>query len=190
VSAKKLVCIVEGDGEVLAIPNLCARVLHHLERWDWQVEQDPVRQPRPSLVDERMKSPHRNCREDGLRRAVALASLRPAQAVLVLVDSDNDCPVTWAKSVAASGVKCSPVMAVREYESWLLWSLSEAERQAHSIVDPEAIRGAKERLRKIRPGYQPTTGQLALTRKIDIAALRRSSGSFDKLVRSIDALCP
>ena len=40
---RRLVCIVEGQGEVAAIPNLCARILNHLGVSDWVVGRDPIR---------------------------------------------------------------------------------------------------------------------------------------------------
>ena len=45
-----------------------------------------------------------------------------------------------------------------------------------------------EKLKRLVPRYKPTTHQLEVTRKIDIAKLRRASDSFDKLVRSLAAI--
>lgn len=77
------------------------------------------------------------------------------------------------------------VMAVREYETWLLYAFDDDELAAARITNPSRIRGAKEKLRRLVPGYKPTTHQLEITRKIDIRRLRRASDSFDKLVRSL-----
>lgn len=96
---RRLVCIVEGHGEVTAIPTLCARVLYTLlgrEPSKWAVDRDPIRQPRSQLVDEAISSPNRPPRLEGVDRALGLALARPnVGAVMVVVDSDKDCAVAW-----------------------------------------------------------------------------------------------
>lgn len=189
--ARRLVCIVEGKGEVEALPNLCSRVRDYLEAWSWFVDPQPVRQPRGSLVDERAPSPSRPCRADGVDRAVWLARARPADAVLLTVDSDDDCPAAWGPSAKEVANRIAPgeaVMVVREYEGWLLYAFSDAQLSAAGIEDPERIRGAKEKLRKLVPRYKPTTHQLEITQRLDLHRLRRASDSFDKLVRSLASL--
>lgn len=183
---KRLVCVVEGKGEIQAIPNLCSRVLLALEVFDWIVDPEPVRQGRGLLVDETQPSPHRPPRSESLSRAVQLARVRPADAVLVLCDSDDDCPVAWGPPATQVIQRFSPggaVMVVREYEAWLLSSqLGDRYHQERAI---ETIRDAKGPLKDFVPGYKPTVHQLELTRKIDIARLRGLSDSFDKFFRTV-----
>jgi hypothetical protein len=189
--ARRLVCVVEGKGEVEALPNLCSRVRDYLKAWDWFVDPQPVRQPRGALVDERMPSPDRACRAEGAERAVRLALARPADAVLLTCDSDDDCPAVWgpsAKGVVTQVARGEAVMVVREYEGWLLHAFGDAELARIGVTAPERLRGAKEKLRKLVPGYKPTTHQLEITRKVDLRRLRRASDSFDKLVRSLAAI--
>jgi hypothetical protein len=186
--ARRLVCVVEGKGDVEALPNLCSRVRDYLEAWDWFVDPQPVRQPRGRLVDESAPSPARPCRADGAARAIRLALARPADAVLLTCDSDDDCPAVWgpsARAVVTQVTRGEAVMVVREYEGWLLYAFGDAALAKVGVTDPERIRGAKEKLRKLVPGYKPTTHQLEITRKIDLGRLRRESASFDKLVRSL-----
>lgn len=187
---KRLVCIVEGKGEIAALPNLCARILHVLEAWDWFVDPDPIRQPRSRLVDERLASPRRPVRSDFFSNALELAlRSRKPDGLLVLCDSDDDCPATWGTSARASiGSRCrgAAVMIVREYETWLLHGLQQVVDISPSEI--EAKRDAKQLLRKFVPGYQPTLQQLQVTRQIDIARCRARSDSFDKLVRDLAAL--
>lgn len=187
---KRLVCIVEGKGEVTAIPNLCSRILrHYLNDVAWIVDQDPIRQPRGKLVDEKSKSRLRGCHADGVRRAVLLArQTRRADAVLVLCDADDDCPATWgpdAARVVTGFMLGDAVMAVCEYETWLLLNFAEEAVRRAGVRTPESKRGAKEALARLVPGYLPTTHQLSETRKIDIALVRSRSDSFDKLVRAL-----
>jgi hypothetical protein len=186
--ARRLVCVVEGKGDVEALPNLCSRVRDYLGASDWFVDPQPVRQPRGALVDEARPSPNRPCRSDGAGRAVQLALRRPADGILLTCDADDDCPAVWgpsAKAIVTQRARGDAVMVVREYEGWLLHSFDRGELAKAGITDPERIRGAKEKLRKLVPGYKPTTHQLEITRKIDIERLRRASDSFDKLVRSL-----
>jgi len=189
---RRLVCIVEGKGEVQAIPNLCARILVSLSAHQWFVEKQPIRRPRSQLVDERVKSPLRPCREDGVLKALEIAAARRPDAILVTCDADDDCPGVWAASVASFQGRSTPtaaVMAVREFEAWLLWSHGDAELAKINASDPDRIRNAKGKLEKLVAGYAPTTHQLALTRQIDVQRLRQRSRSFDKLVRTLGTLC-
>ena len=187
--------MVEGRGEVQAVPSLCLRIRDYLQAWTWLVDQEPVRQPRSMLVDERPRSPNRPPRTEGLTRAVELAVRRPADAVLVLCDADDDCPAAWgpeAKKLVSRRVAGAAVMAVREFEAWLLAShLGAGVLEGRKI---EAIRDAKGRLGKLVGGYTPTVHQRKLTERMDLGVVRLYSDSFDKLVRSLAELfevpCP
>lgn len=189
---KRLVCIVEGQGEVTAIPSLCARVMSHLGIQGWVVDKEPIRRPRSSLVDGRHPGPKRPCREEGVLRAMELARSRRADAVLMLCDEDDDCAAAWgpdATRVMSRMVPAKAVMTVREYETWLLLARNQISLEAVGIHEPEKIRDAKKALALLVPGYLPTTHQLSETRGIDVAFLRSRSKSFDKWVRSIAELC-
>lgn len=185
---KRLVCVVEGKGDVEALPNLCSRIRDYLSAWDWFVDPQPVRQPRGSLVDERIAAPRRPCRAEGAERAVRLALNRPADGILLTCDSDDDCPATWgpsARDVVVQLGNGDAVMIVREYEGWLLHTFDEQQLAAIGVPAPDKVRGAKEKLKQLVPGYKPTTHQLEITRQIDIERLRQNSDSFDKLVRAL-----
>jgi hypothetical protein len=191
---KRLVCIVEGDGEVRAIPTLCHRVFAHLGVQGWLVDQEPIRQPRSSLVDARMARPKRRCREEGVINALALARrTRKPDAVLMLCDEDDDCAATWGPDATRVLRGVIPgaiaVMAVREFETRLLLARDDDTLKAAGIHHPGTKRDAKRLLEALVPGYLPSTHQLSETRGIDVAFLRTRSPSFDKLVRSIAELC-
>lgn len=139
-------------------------------------------------MDESRPSPRRGAAQDGLYRAVELARRRPANGVLVLCDQDDDCPAAWgsdARALIAPIVRGTAVMAVREYETWLLYSYPERALRARRITDPERKRDAKKLLQQLCPGYKPSTHQLRLTQGIDIARIRARSDSFDSLVRGL-----
>jgi hypothetical protein len=177
----RLVCIVEGEGEVNAIPNLCVRVMAHLGVEGWVVDPEPIRRRRSALVDARLPKPRRPCREDEVVKAMMLALRRPrpANAVLLLCDEDEDCAAVWGPDATRVMNRLgtgTAVMAVHEYETWLLLNRSDAELKAAGVAVPVTGRGAKSAIRKLVPDYSP-------------AFLRERSPSFDKLVRSIAALC-
>ncbi len=188
----RLTCVVEGRGELSAVPNLCARILRELGRWDWFVDQEPIRHPRSRLVDESVASPARPANARGIERVCRLAVARGASAVLVLTDSDDDCPAVWgpaATTAATCHLKAAAVMAVREYEAWILHGFSPEERALAGIVrHPDKIRNCKGALRKLMPGYQPTIHQLEGTRRMVPSVIRTRSRSFDKFYRAVEGL--
>lgn len=188
---RRLVCVVEGHGEVAAIPKLCARVLYaHLEvdRSAWTVDPDPIRRPKGRLVDERGPTGQRPPHLDGLSKAIRLVRARGAHAALVLVDADADCPAAWGPG-ARAGIReqtaGAAIMVVREYEAWLLAGHAEVELPGD---DAERVKNPKAQAMKTWPGYKPTTHQLDLTVSMDLALAIRRSRSFDYLVRSLRTL--
>lgn len=188
---KRLVCVVEGHGEVQAMPALCFRILQYLKVDGWLVDENPIRQPRSQLVDESVASPKRPCLLRGLDRVVALAHARPASAIVVLCDSDDDCAAIWAADVQArvyAAVPLRAVMAVREFESWLVANEPKA-RESLGSRSAEAVRDAKGILRRAIGEYAPSLDQLPLSRLVDIDLTRTACRSFDKLVRSIEEIC-
>jgi len=81
----RLTCVVEGHGEVNALPNLCSRIITYLGVSGWYVDSEPIRLPRSLLVDEGTSSPKRNCNKGGICRALGLAAARSADGVLTIV---------------------------------------------------------------------------------------------------------
>src|SRR5262249_12262337 len=145
-------CIVEGDGEVQALPVLIRKIASRI---------DPglsIHIPRPvKLGRARM-----DARSDDLERMirVAMTHLQPPRALLVLLDADDDPDPTALASrllvrveAARSDVPSAVVVAVREYEAWFL-AAAESLAGRRGLPDgllpppnPEAIRDAKGWLR-------------------------------------------
>lgn len=189
----KIYPIVEGQGEVAAVPVLLRRLIHdEAQCFDVQVGR-PIRRKQYEFH-----------REDSLGGAVKLASLQQDCAgILVLFDGEDDCPATtgervraWAQ-IAAPNVPCEVVLAYREYESWFLAGLESlrghfsiaAEAQAPST--PESRRNAKGALEEfMRPGasYSPTIHQAPISATLDLGLVHRRSRSFRKLTKSIGSL--
>jgi hypothetical protein len=189
----KLVCIVEGHGEVDAVPVLVRRLAQTMQPdLALQIEQ-PLRVPRNRLTKPRE-----------LERAVELAGRRvgPDGAVLLILDSDDECPASLAPSLltrareARSDLAIGVVLAKREFEAWFL-AAADSLRGKRGLAsgltapdDPESIRGAKEWLTaRMAPGrrYVETLDQAALAAIFDLELARRAP-SFDKLYRQIAAL--
>lgn len=187
---KLLALAAEGSGETTALPALTARVLLEAGRHDWGVFKESMRIPRGLFVDERLPSPKRPARVDGFAKATSIARSRKAAALLVLVDADDDCPAVFGPSAHEffEDIPGGAVMVVREYETWLLQTFSPAELAGAGVRSPERPRDAKKAIRRLVPGYLPTTHQLDLSRRVNIESLRSQSESFDKYVRTVLAL--
>lgn len=176
--------IVEGEGDEAAFPVLLRRLQEQSGAFDLEILR-PFRGKRSELVQ-----------ETSLKRFVRLALLRGCEGILILFDSDKECPKKlaptlqgWAQT-EARGIPCEIVMAHCEYETWFLASL-ESLRGRRGIradagppSDPESIRGAKERLKAFMTKYIPTDDQAALSALFDLAAAYRSCRSFRRLIRA------
>jgi hypothetical protein len=183
-----VVPIVEGDGEVQAVPLLLRRLQQ------WLTPDQAIDCGRPIRV-------HRDRflrREEEFRRMVLLAAAKAGGAgkILVLLDADDDCPVDLAASIVDRAGAVLPrgdisvVCANREFEAWFLASAQSLHGRRGLRIDPQDVpanpddvRGAKEWLsRRIRDGrYRETTDQAALVAALDLELARRRSRSFRKL---------
>ena len=184
----KIQPIVEGHGDVKALPVLLRRFRDEAEVWDVDVGR-PIRRPRSRLVD-----------AAGVQQAVRLALVQPdCSAVLLLFDGESDCPANLGPTVqawaaeAAGATPCRVVVAQREYEAWFLAAIESLRGRRGVLIDaephpdPERPRGAKEQLEaRMRPGatYLETTDQPALSALFSLPAAYRRSRSFRKLADS------
>ena len=187
-------CIVEGHGERHAVPLLVRRIAESLSTPVYVDVPPAIRIPRTRLV-----------RPGELERATKLAASRVVESqvagggVLILIDADTDCaaqlgPELLARARSVAGATpVEVVLAVMEFEAWFLAALTSlrGERRIRSDAaappEPEAIRGAKEALRRqMTPGsaYSPPTDQPALAALMDLDAAR-AAPSFDKLRRAV-----
>lgn len=184
--------IVEGHGEVAALPVLLRRLRDESQNYSFDIN-PPIRRKRSELV-----------RESELRRSIKLARLqRDCGAILILFDSDDDCPKTfvtqlqkWAESEAAP-LPCSVVLAHREYEAWFLAAIESLRGvrgirpDAESHPEPESPRDAKGRIEeRMLPSrsYSETADQPALSAKFDLSIAHRRCRSFRKLVKSFGTI--
>lgn len=174
-----IIPIVEGPGDRDSIPDLLRRVCHEiLRRYDILIGQPIVTGGKGRLIRK-------------LRQYLYYAKIGGADATIVVVDADDDCPrglgTTLAKSSNAR--LFGPVAIVcpkPEYEVWIIASLSKD--QGHgireelnigdSVLAPDKVeelrnakRWLKERMQR-GPTYKPTQDQATLTHHISQTHMR------------------
>jgi hypothetical protein len=191
-SRTTIATVVEGHGEVNALPVLLRRVAQELGVWDLDLP-TPYRMTRSRLV-----------RAGGTEAAVEAVAPRVASrgGVLVLLDADDDLPCRLGPELlsrarlARSDPPVSVVLARSEFESWFLaaaTSLSGCRDLPDPLEGPgeaEAIRDAKGWLSDRMSGhpYKPAVDQAALAARFDLELARARSSSFDKFWRDASRL--
>jgi hypothetical protein len=189
-----IACIVEGDGDVEAVPILIRRVAARVDPALSILVRRPWRIPRSRLV-----------RAGELERAIEGAARQVGRqgGILVLIDSDDDCPASLGPQLldrarkTRSDLPIGVALAKREFEGWFLAS-AESLRGRRGLPDdlnpppdPEAIRGAKEWLTRQMSGgarYSETLDQPALAAAFDLDQAAGRSDSFEKCLREITGL--
>jgi len=190
----QLVSIVEGQGEVEAVPLLVRRIAREIDPGLLVQAHPPFRIPRSKMI-----------KPGVLEHYVDVAARRAGSAgvLLIVLDSDDDCPAELgpqllgrARRVQGS-LAISVTLAHREFEAWFL-AAAESLRGQRGLIeglvgpsDPEARRDAKGWLSaQMAEGrsYVPTLDQPALAALLDIAAARRRSPSFDRFYREVTRL--
>lgn len=185
--------IVEGDGEVEALPVLLRRLQAVAEAWNVKIEK-PVKIPKGKILakdDEHIKRILQRTRNEG------------CDGILMLLDSDGDCPVMIATrlrrivTTEISDVPTQIVIAHQEYEAWFLAGIESLQGMrgirpnAEPPQAPEAFKGAKERLEEqMESGssYSETADQPAFSRQFSLDEAHRRSRSFRKLVKAFGDL--
>ena len=191
----RIVPVVEGDGEVTAVPALISRVLSHHSCYTHIVGSPKNAHGRGNLTV-----------AGGLEKFVRYAAReRDCGAVLVLLDSEGDCPVTLACDLAARASALQleqPVVIVVAhccYENWLLAGIQTIRGQeldgrpgvavdAPDLPDPEGVASPKnwltERMGRGR-AYKETEDQVAMTRLLDVSDVYTKARSFKRLVDAV-----
>jgi len=203
---RRLVTIVEGHGEVRAVPVLAFRWLRQRGLdGEFFVEDLAVN----TKGCGRMKAPHDPLTHHGIEHYVRQALRARPAAILAILDADDEClrrppgqklgPELLSRARAvAGGVPVGVVVAHREFEAWFLADL-EALRQAGAVpqtadaklaADPEARAGCKGVMgRLLGESYEPTIHQPELARALAFSPeARAASPSYDKLVRELERL--
>jgi hypothetical protein len=192
----KIVPIVEGDGEVTAVPVLLRKLLGEMNRYDIQVVTPKNAHGRTNLQV-----------AGGLEKFVRYAwKERDCGAIFILLDAANQCPRDIAQDfctrVQRLGVLFPVVIVCADhmYETWLIASLETiAGKDLDSRPglptgltppeDVETVKSAKSWLNSYFPegrAYKETEDQLAMTRLLDTALVHQRSRSFRRLRHAVE----
>jgi Domain of unknown function (DUF4276) len=187
----KVCPIVEGHGDVQAVPILLRRIGAVVNPATYLDVVRPIRIPKEKLL-----------KHGELERATRLASLYLPEGGIVFTILDCErpgCPAQEGPALlarmteAAPDHQCAVVLAHQEFETWFLTaarSLAGYRGLPQSLEPPgrpEDIRGAKEWLTRQMAGsiaYSETLDQPRLASRMDLEEARRSD-SFDKLWREV-----
>jgi Domain of unknown function (DUF4276) len=180
---RTLLPIVEGDGDLLAVPELIRRVAHAADIFDLQILR-PHKRGDLAKVSKRF--------EDFLA-----AGLLEGAPILWVMDYDGERCDDVDRDIETLRMRAAQVapqanvdfaFMVKEYESLFLCDretlcmfFPDIPGHAQWPADPERVRGAKEWISKIRPkglAYKETVHQVRLTSRIDLHRLRDRSPSF------------
>lgn len=189
---RTIVAIVEGFGEVEAVPLLIRRWFESRGLLAPELPR-PIRVPKSKLLA-----------AGELERTVEQAARKAGTdgAVLVLVDADDDCAAELGRSLrerarqARADRDIAVVLPVREFEAWFLASAESLgghrglRVELESPPDPEAMRDAKGWLTaRMTTGriYGPRVDQAALAQALDFQLAERA-GSFRKFMRDLERL--
>ncbi len=184
----KLWLWVEGEGERPdretgkggGATVLVRRILHeYLRAYDWQVKVAKVG-ALPTL-------------QGKIESMVRYFRQRSEDAVLILLDLDDGCPVEEARALAQGLRNLSPpkpiavAFAVREFEAWFLAAAQSLWGQTYP--QPESRRDAKGEIRRhFCPDYAPTTHQASLSAEMDLSQASANSRSFRRLLHAVEEL--
>jgi hypothetical protein len=182
-----VVAIVEGDGEVAALPVLLRRI------GQWQTPETFVQISPPIRVhrDRFLNKP------EEFNRHLQLASKKCGAGgwILILLDADDDCPKALGQRILAQAQGCIPhrdisvVLANREFEAWFIAAAQSLHGKRGFSFDPaEAVdaeqpRDAKGWIKKRMTGgaYGASTDQPAFAASMDLQQAHARSRSFRKL---------
>lgn len=174
----RIASVVEGHGEVQALPVLLRRIADERGVFDRDIR-TPHRIGRPHMTGQKVASAVR------IQRAV----VGDDGIVIVLYDSDDDDPATAVATtrehLAESSCEALVLVAVREYEAWLLAGI-ESLRGTASIAedasflgDPESPRNPAGKLEEqMTESYKKTLHQARFTGRLDLEKASERSPSL------------
>lgn len=195
----RVVAIVEGAGEVEALPVLLRRIgLELLGDVEVEALKPFQMKGRSEIVSER-RSKLPNAIDTCLRKLESAQRPTPsvAKLLLILIDADGECPVLLMRElrarpeIANARGEVAIVVATRNYETWLVGGASgfaDLLKTSKSLPPDPEIAGLGESWLKanLRRGvYSKTVDQRRLSGLMDLAGCRQGCPSFDKLCREL-----
>lgn len=183
----RLLCLVEGQGDVQALPSLLSRLVPTVVAATMRIQAGKVFAGNWTQVEQ----------------LVELERRKGSEAVLLLLDTDCEldrCPKARAAALqqslktVAGNMRAAIVLAECEFETWFIEaaeSLRGVRGLPPDLTRPEnpLKRGSKEWLGNLMPhGYRETQDQKPLASNMDLRLARDRSRSFRKFCRAITYL--
>ena len=181
--------IVEGDGEVAALPILLRRMA---AEWAPAALVNPL-QPIIVRRDRFIQ------KDEEFRRQLLLAAAKSGADgwILILLDADDDCPARLGQALYQRALQHVPhrrvsvVLANREFEAWFIAAASSLNgargfsTAPDQAIEAEVPRDAKGWLRERMKGgtYSPLLDQPAFATRFDLQQAFDHSRSFRKLCK-------
>lgn len=189
----RIVPIVEGEGEVDALPLLLRRLM----AWRSPTLYLEIAPPIRVKKDRFLRQPQE------FERFLQLGASKCGTGgwLLILLDADDDCPVVKSAEILARAQKLIPhrrlsvVLANREFEAWFLAAAASLEgvrgfscQREASLPEAEKPRDAKGWLAAHMTGgkYRETSDQAGFTAAFDLEQAFDGSRSFRKLCSEWD----
>lgn len=181
--------IVEGDGEVAALPILLRRLAAEREPFVLVNALPPIRVRRDRFLN----------RDEEFRRQLLLAAAKCGDDgwILIVLDADDDCPKSLGREIYVRAQQYVPhrrlsvVLANREFEAWFIAAAQSLDGVRGFSVKPdekpeaERPRNAKGWIREHMQGgaYSEVIDQPAFVARIDLQQAFDNSRSFRKLCK-------
>lgn len=185
----RIASIVEGDGEVDALPVLLRRFS------EWKPPHDAV----AALAPIRVRRDRFLNKEDEFRKQLLLAAAKCGDDgwILVVLDADDDCPAEMGQRIYEKAQRyvshrnLSVVIANREFEAWFIAAAQSINGQRGFLVSDdeelaaEVPRNAKKWMQQHMAGgtYREVLDQPAFAARIDLQQAFDNSRSFRKLCK-------
>ena len=204
-----IVPIVEGDGEMDAVPILLRNWFRFRRFFNFETLDRAVFASQSAMI-----APYDAERENGVEHYVKRARGARPDAILVMLDSDKECikrrgrpahdqlgpELTRRAQAAADGIPVEVVVANREYEAWFLAGyrrlkqrgLFRADVRFRNGYDVEAPGGSKRKVSECmvttKP-YSPTAHQPMLTAELGFGSyMARYAPSYGKLLSRLERI--
>lgn len=185
----QIASIVEGDGEVAALPVLLRRFALEWPCPDSVNPLQPIRVRRDKFLN----------KEDEFSRQLRLAAAKCGEGgwILIVLDADDDCPAELGGQVYERAQQyiahrsLSVVLANREFEAWFIAAANSLSGVRgffplpEEAVQAEVPRNAKGWMRERMLGgtYSEILDQPAFAARIDLQQAVDNSRSFRKLFK-------
>ncbi len=186
--SRQITLLVEGPGDADAAPALVLRLLGAMGHTGW-------------IVGKVKKVHGLGWLRKRLDDQATYLRIEAPDAVLILLDLDDGCPLEEARSLAAAWrahalpFPVAVVLAHREFEAWFLASLPSIAPNTDDLPDgltyddePEGKRGVKEWLTAQMPKgrtYEETLHQKVYVKHLDPEAAQARSRSFRRLLSAL-----